>query len=191
MTNTDIVFWSANGTSSFCQDLWGNAKRKPLIDPYNAYTTKFTVNDDDSVLFKSVRELDPGLPDTFVIQLDTPVPMIAAYKTSTSGLSYHGSVGRFYWTLVVESGHFLSKEVLEIEEVEEVEDLNEELKALNETRIELPRRTFNSRYRDIPAIAFLFNPETKIITFIAEVPVGMWLSIGFGRHMFETDMILM
>ena len=51
MTNTDLVFWSANGTESFCQDLWGYAKRKPLIDTYNAYTTKFTVNEDESILF--------------------------------------------------------------------------------------------------------------------------------------------
>jgi hypothetical protein len=40
-------------------------------------------------------------------------------------------------------------------------------------------------------MTFQFDPSTNMLSFIGEVPVGTWLSIGWGWHMFETDMFVM
>lgn len=40
-------------------------------------------------------------------------------------------------------------------------------------------------------MTFSFDSKKGTIKFVGEVPVGTWLSIGWGWHMFDTDMFLM
>ena len=63
----------------------------PLIDEINSFDTTFEVHDDKSVYFKSIRSLNPNSdPRTYVIQLDTPFEMIAAYDDSTHEMTLEG-----------------------------------------------------------------------------------------------------
>ena len=49
MTNTDMVWWSANDAASEQRDLYSTGHKTPSTDAVNAYTTTFTVNADGSV----------------------------------------------------------------------------------------------------------------------------------------------
>jgi hypothetical protein len=39
-------------------------------------------------------------------------------------------------------------------------------------------------------MTFSFTPYTKTLHFRFEVEPGTWLSLGFGWHMFNVDMVL-
>jgi len=67
MTNTDMVYWGANGASSQVLDLWSTGHSTPSTDNPSAYTSTFTVNSDGSVQFKSTRPLNPGTNKAYVI----------------------------------------------------------------------------------------------------------------------------
>jgi len=83
--------------------LWATGNKAPAVDSVNAYSTTFTVNPDNSVSFRSVRPLAPDeSTETFVIQLNTPINMIVAYKTTGYTLSYHGA-NKFSWTMQLNS----------------------------------------------------------------------------------------
>ena len=41
------------------------------------------------------------------------------------------------------------------------------------------------------AMTFAVDVEKQILRFIAEVPVGQWLALGWGWHMFSIDMLLL
>jgi hypothetical protein len=58
-------------------------------------------------------------------------------------------------------------------------------------RIEFPAKHGKPSYPLNPAMTFSYDPATKQMSFVGEVPVGTWLSIGWGWHMFDTDMFLM
>jgi hypothetical protein len=49
MTNTDMVWWSANTTSSQQLDLYSTGETTPTTDAVNAYNTTFIINSDNSV----------------------------------------------------------------------------------------------------------------------------------------------
>lgn len=57
-------------------------------------------------------------------------------------------------------------------------------------RIEFPPKKDKPAYRRNPAVTFSFDPYTKIMHYKAEVEPGMWLSVGWGWHMFDCDMWL-
>lgn len=58
MTNTDMVWWSGNGTYSSQLDLYSTGTTTPNIDPVNYYNTTWMVNGDGSTTFRSTRPLN-------------------------------------------------------------------------------------------------------------------------------------
>jgi len=104
MENTDMAFWGANGADSVMYDMYATGNKLPSIDTVNSYTTTTQVLANGSVLFTSTRVLEPATyPETFVIQIGTPINMICAYLNTTSSLSYHGSSNKFQFTLTFNS----------------------------------------------------------------------------------------
>lgn len=66
MTDTDMIYWGANGASSVQQNLWATGHSTP-VEQTNAYTTTFEVLDNDNVHFTSTRPLDPGLGANYYV----------------------------------------------------------------------------------------------------------------------------
>jgi len=105
MFNTDMVFWGANNTDSQQLDLFSTGHYEPSIDPINVYNTTYIVNADGSVNFTSIRLLNPGVAsnESFIMELDTPMPMIASYNSESSLMQWHGYANYDYWHLYVSS----------------------------------------------------------------------------------------
>ena len=102
MTNTDMVWWSANTTNSTQLDLYSLTTTTPSIDAQNAYTTVWTLMDDNSVKFRSTRPLNVNLGlETYVIQLDVATPMVAATLTTSPWLYWHGFGTAWIWTMTL------------------------------------------------------------------------------------------
>jgi len=100
MTNTDMVWWSANTTSSQQLDLYSTGETTPLIDPVNCYNTTYNINLDNSVSFTSTRFLNPNIGnETFVITLGVNIPMIYAFLPTSPNLSFHGQANTGSWTM--------------------------------------------------------------------------------------------
>lgn len=70
MTETDVAFFSSNGTML---DMYATGHAQPQTDIESAYTNKFSILADGTVNFRSYRKLDPGQAEDFVIQLDKPI----------------------------------------------------------------------------------------------------------------------
>jgi hypothetical protein len=58
-------------------------------------------------------------------------------------------------------------------------------------RIEFPAKPGREPYKINPAVTFTVDVDRQILRFIAEVPVGQWLALGWGWHMFDVDMLLL
>ena len=83
--------------------MYSTGQKPPAIDAVNTYATTFEVLPDNSIHFTSYRALDPNVnTETYVIQLDTPINMILAYKADTYVLGYHGT-SRYQWTMTLNS----------------------------------------------------------------------------------------
>ena len=103
MTNTDMVYWGANGNSSLQEDLYSTTESRPAIDTINSYTTNYVVEVDNSVHFTSTRSLDPNTsPEDYVIVLDEWQNMVCAWETTTYALGYHSS-NRETWVMMLMS----------------------------------------------------------------------------------------
>ena len=61
----------------------------------------------------------------------------------------------------------------------------------NSFRIEIPAKPGKPSYKVNPAITFGLDIESQVLKFKAEVPVGKWLALGWGWHMFDIDMVLL
>ena len=164
MTNTDMVWWSANGDASEQLDLYSTGHKKPATDAVNSYNTTFTVNEDGSVQFKSVRFLNPNTsPETFIIPLDTPVSMVCAFLPTSNVLQYHTSSNHFDWTLQLSSASTSSKSGC----------LGESL--LSTSNGSLLNATYDS--------------TLDAVIYDVCVQPNSWLAVGYGTSMTNTDMV--
>jgi hypothetical protein len=81
MNNTEIAWWSFNGTF---MDMYSNDKMQFELDASNAYTTKSSLLADLVTRnHMTFRALDPKQAKDFVIPLDKPIEMIAFWSDYT------------------------------------------------------------------------------------------------------------
>ena len=99
MTDTEMVIFSANGSQSSVQFVYGQGEQDPVPDPALSacYSSFFVVHTDDTVTFTTTRPLEcaTGITDkdgkSFVVQLDTDMALCMGWNPDSYELSYHGS----------------------------------------------------------------------------------------------------
>lgn len=105
MVNTEMVIFSADGTSSSVGNYYSTTEDTPQPYPTvdSCYTTSISPGT-GFVVFNVTRPLDCGIANTYVVQLDTNFTVINAWNPTNPELSYHGPNETSYWTILDSTG---------------------------------------------------------------------------------------
>jgi hypothetical protein len=87
MTDTDMVAWIADGSTSYQEDMY-SVTEQPPTKLINSYTTSFVVQD-TYVLFTTTRGMIATVDDTYDIPLDTQFSMVYAFLPGVTKVEYH------------------------------------------------------------------------------------------------------
>ena len=81
MTDTEMVIFSADGTSSTVGNYYSTTEEKPTLYPVidSCYTSTVTPGSGYTI-FNTTRPLDCGIDNTYVVQLDTNLTLINAWN---------------------------------------------------------------------------------------------------------------
>ena len=94
MTNTEMVIFSASpGSGSSIEYYYSTGETTPSSDANldSCYNSKVIQQVGGNTVFSVSRPLDCGTSSTYVIKLDTEIPLIAAFNPNSSNLSFHSS----------------------------------------------------------------------------------------------------
>ena len=81
MTDTEMVIFSADNTSSTVGNYYSTTEEKPTLYPVidSCYTSTVTPGSGYTI-FNTTRPLDCGIDNTYVVQLDTNLTLINAWN---------------------------------------------------------------------------------------------------------------
>jgi len=91
MTNTELVVFSAEGASSAVTTYYSTGDTMPTLKPslQTCYTWNYRTLSSGEIHFTATRPLDCGIPNSYVVKLDTELTLITAYQSTTQAIAYH------------------------------------------------------------------------------------------------------
>ena len=101
MTNTEAIYFLADGASSSAENYWSTGNQTPTISADQTLTDSIT-SQTTTITLKTVRKLDPQKTNQYVLSLDKDIKMGYACQMTAKTLgTKHTSAGG--WTLFIPS----------------------------------------------------------------------------------------
>lgn len=90
-----MVTWHASGRDSYAVDRYSTGNDTPLPDAKQDYSTTIRPSfDGNGVIFKSIRKVDTGDRNDYLLELDKDLTLNYAFNLKTSEFIYHGTGNR-------------------------------------------------------------------------------------------------
>lgn len=82
MIDCDMITWHADGQNSYAVDRYSTGNVTPLPDAKQNYSTILRPSfDGNGIIFKSIRKIDTGDRDDYVVELDKDLTLNYAFNT--------------------------------------------------------------------------------------------------------------